>query len=103
MGLGLAACGLPAKDKEQYENKISWAESDYEIHIEALERFLQIRKKALALGAYGVGKENFENSIEKANRSWRYATCLKQWRDENRRFIDAQSACMEQEGIDLSS
>lgn len=40
LGLALAACGLPAKDKEQYENKISWAEADYKIHIESAERFI---------------------------------------------------------------
>lgn len=57
----------------------------------------------MALGVYDIGKDESESSLQQANRSWRYAKCLKQWRDEKRRFIDAQSACMEQEGIDLSS
>lgn len=101
-GLAVSSCGLPAKDKAQYENKINWAESDYEIQMAAAERFLEIRKEAAANGIYGSGEKEMDNALEKGNRSWRYAKCLKQWRDENRRFIDAQAACMEQEGVDLS-
>ena len=104
LGLGLAGCGLPAKDKEQYENKISWAEADYKIKMESVERFHQLTRSNLDQGFLSVARQSQEiakTTLDKADRVKRYAECLNQWREKNRPFIDAQAACSKQEGIDL--